>query len=76
MIRSVSGFPCSNVQSPTRVPMFKCSNYEMSLQLRGKANELWETIVRLETEKYDLEERQKRQDYDVSSVYGNVADNF
>ena len=48
----------------------------MSLQLRGKANELWETIVRLETEKYDLEERQKRQDYDVSSVYGNVADNF
>ena len=25
-----------------------------------------ECIVRLETEKYDLEERQKRQDYDVS----------
>ena len=44
----------------------------MLLQLRGKANELWETIVRLETEKYDLEERQKRQDYDVSSVYRNV----
>ena len=35
-------------------------------QLRNKANELWDTIVRLETEKYDLEERQKRQDYDVS----------
>jgi troponin T len=34
--------------------------------LRSKASELWETIVRLETEKYDLEERQKRQDYDVS----------
>ena len=34
--------------------------------LRSKANELWDTIVRLETEKYDLEERQKRQDYDVS----------
>lgn len=33
--------------------------------LVAKANELWETIVRLETEKYDLEERQKRQDYDV-----------
>ena len=31
-----------------------------------KAKELWETIVKLETEKYDLEERQKRQDYDVS----------
>ena len=35
-------------------------------QLKSKANELWELIVRLETEKYDLEERQKRQDYDVS----------
>ena len=35
-------------------------------QLTNKASELWETIVRLETEKYDLEERQKRQDYDVS----------
>ena len=35
-------------------------------QLTNKATELWDTIVRLETEKYDLEERQKRQDYDVS----------
>ena len=35
-------------------------------QLQSKAKELWETIVKLETEKYDLEERQKRQDYDVS----------
>ena len=35
-------------------------------QLSSKAKELWDTIVRLETEKYDLEERQKRQDYDVS----------
>ena len=37
-------------------------------QLQSKASELWETIVRLETEKYDLEERQKRQDYDVSTL--------
>jgi hypothetical protein len=36
-------------------------------QLGSKAKELWDTIVRLETEKYDLEERQKRQDYDVST---------
>lgn len=35
-------------------------------KLRTKAQELWECIVKLETEKYDLEERQKRQDYDVS----------
>jgi troponin T len=34
-------------------------------KLRAKATELWEAIVKLETEKYDLEERQKRQDYDV-----------
>merc|ERR1712137_926235 len=30
-------------------------------QLQSKAKELWDTIVRLETEKYDLTERQKRQ---------------
>ena len=36
--------------------------------LKEKAGELWQTIVRLETEKYDLQERQKRQDYDVSSA--------
>ena len=35
--------------------------------LRSTATELWQTIVRLETEKYDLQERQKRQDYDVSN---------
>merc|ERR1719411_84505 len=37
-------------------------------QLTNKATELWETIVRLETEKYDLEERQKRQDYDLKEL--------
>merc|ERR1712020_870801 len=37
-------------------------------QLQGKASELWETIVRLETEKYDLEERQKRQEYDLKEL--------
>ena len=35
-------------------------------KLQEKARELWDAIVKLETEKYDLEERQKRQDYDVS----------
>lgn len=38
-------------------------------KLRDKARELWDCIVKLETEKYDLEERQKRQDYDVSSIH-------
>merc|ERR1712226_486600 len=34
-------------------------------QLKNKANELWETVIRLETEKYDLEERGKRQGHDL-----------
>lgn len=38
-------------------------------KLKVKAQELWELIVKLETEKYDLEERQKRQDYDVRLEY-------
>ncbi|RZF46564.1 hypothetical protein LSTR_LSTR013094 [Laodelphax striatellus] len=36
--------------------------------LRAKAQELWDCIVKLETEKYDLEERQKRQDYDLKEL--------
>ncbi|XP_060527341.1 troponin T-like [Cylas formicarius] len=37
-------------------------------KLKEKANELWEWIVRLETEKYDLEEREKRQEYDLKEL--------
>jgi len=37
-------------------------------QLKEKANQFWELIVKLETEKYDLEERQKRQDYDLKEL--------
>ena len=33
--------------------------------LKEKGKELWEQIIKLETEKYDLEEKVKRQDYDV-----------
>ncbi|KAK3883201.1 hypothetical protein Pcinc_012465, partial [Petrolisthes cinctipes] len=33
-------------------------------QLRHKADEMWNLIIKLETEKYDMEERMKRQDYD------------
>jgi hypothetical protein len=33
--------------------------------LKRKADELWNKLVILETERYDLEERQRRQDYDV-----------
>ena len=45
-------------------------------QLTNKASELWETIVRLETEKYDLEERQKRQDYDVSIFQRHCSNKY
>ncbi|KAE8744240.1 hypothetical protein FOCC_FOCC009160 [Frankliniella occidentalis] len=37
-------------------------------KLQLKASDLWEQIVKLETEKYDLEERQKRQDYDLKEL--------
>ncbi|GAB6031388.1 hypothetical protein CHUAL_009170 [Chamberlinius hualienensis] len=36
--------------------------------LKVKAKELWENIVKLETDKYDLEERQKRQEYDLKEL--------
>merc|ERR1711892_1000303 len=36
--------------------------------MKSKSVELWENIVRLETEKYDLEERQKRQGYDLKEL--------
>ncbi|XP_035229268.1 troponin T-like [Stegodyphus dumicola] len=37
-------------------------------ELRQKAQELWQCIVRLESEKYDLEERRKRQEYDLKEL--------
>merc|ERR1712095_57266 len=36
--------------------------------LKEKGKELWELIVKLETEKYDLEEKVKRQDYDLKEL--------
>ena len=39
--------------------------------LKEKAEELWQNLIRLETEKYDLEDRQKRQGYDVSPNFGH-----
>lgn len=42
--------------------------------LKAKAGELWENIIRLETEKYDLEERQRGQNYDV--IFDVVKDDL
>lgn len=42
-------------------------------QLRNKAADLWDTILRLETEKYDLEEMQERQVYDVSLILSSTT---
>jgi len=36
--------------------------------LKEKGKELWEQIIKLETEKYDLEEKVKRQDYDLKEL--------
>merc|ERR1712045_962246 len=37
-------------------------------QLTNKASELWDTIVRLETEKYDLEADKRDRDYDLKEL--------
>ncbi|XP_022703125.1 troponin T-like [Varroa jacobsoni] len=37
-------------------------------ELKKRAKELWERIVSLESDKYDLEDRQKRQDYDLKEL--------
>jgi len=37
-------------------------------ELKSRAQELWDAIVRLESEKYDLEERRKRQEYDLKEL--------
>merc|ERR1711931_313961 len=36
--------------------------------LRQRADEMWNLIIKLETEKYDMEERMKRQDYDLKEL--------
>ena len=40
--------------------------------MKSKAKELWELIVKLETERYDLEEKVKRQDYDVKTLQASL----
>ena len=37
-------------------------------ELKKKANDLWEQIVQAESDRYDLEERQKRQEYDLKEL--------
>merc|ERR1712050_462940 len=37
-------------------------------EIRAKANQIWETIVALETEKYDYEQRQLDQDYEFKEL--------
>lgn len=43
-------------------------------KLKENATGLWDAIVKLETEKYDLEERMHRQEYDVSRDDYNITD--
>merc|ERR1719511_237216 len=37
-------------------------------ELRAKANVLWETIINLETDKYDYEQRRLAQDYELKEL--------
>merc|ERR1712105_373592 len=39
-----------------------------SEELRNKANQIWNTIVELETDKYDYEQRHKDQDYEFKEL--------
>ena len=48
-----------------RVKPLECEGMSLDGMIR-MAGEMWDQLVALETEKYDLEERMKRQDYDVS----------
>lgn len=50
-----------------RVKALEIEGLDMD-KLKEKTKELWEQVVKLETEKYDLEERQKRQDYDLKEL--------
>ncbi|KAB7504184.1 Troponin T [Armadillidium nasatum] len=36
--------------------------------LKSKADEMWQLIIKLETEKYDMEQRMERQDYDLKEL--------
>lgn len=48
-----------------RIKPLKIQGLDITIQ-RIKTEELYDNIVKLETEIYDLEERVKRQNYDVS----------
>lgn len=37
-------------------------------KLKAKVEELWKQIILVETSKYDLDERAKRQEYDVRNI--------
>ncbi|CAL1267136.1 unnamed protein product [Larinioides sclopetarius] len=50
-----------------RVKPLQIENLSMT-ELKQKSQQLWDMIVRLESEKYDLEERRKRQEYDLKEL--------
>ncbi|XP_026991557.1 troponin T2d, cardiac [Tachysurus fulvidraco] len=43
-------------------------------KLKDKASELWQWLMELEAEKYDLAEKQKRQKYDITQLLVRVQD--
>lgn len=44
----------------------------MLLYVRERAREMWEWIYLLESEKFDLTEKMRRQKYEVSSFVKNI----
>ncbi|XP_056596302.1 troponin T2d, cardiac isoform X1 [Triplophysa dalaica] len=43
-------------------------------KLKDKANELWQWLMELEAEKYDMNEKFKRQKYDINQLLARVQD--
>lgn len=50
----------------TQITMKNCIYNLSCIVFREKANELWQWLMGLEAEKFDLSEKLKRQKYDVS----------
>lgn len=50
-----------------RIKPLKIDGFSLA-DLKKTANELWDTIIQLESDKYDLEEEQKRQEYHLKEL--------
>ncbi|CAL4085086.1 unnamed protein product [Meganyctiphanes norvegica] len=57
-----------DIAMSVRVPPLMGADDMGSGELLSKVNELWKLIVKKETEKYDMEQKEKRQSYDLTEL--------